>query len=435
VASVVVVLAVLPGRWRRAWVLLAAGAGAALAAPATLVVYTHAVGGLPDGPRRAGLVLAVTAVLAGAGWWVGTRVAEGFAPATRARLRVGVPIAAVVLGLLALSIRVGDPIQRIKDNYYEFTSPTGGPPPAGASRFGVANGVRYDLWSIAWHQFEAQPIRGIGAGNYETPWLRLRRTPEPAETPHSLPLQLLAEEGIVGALAFAAFVVAVAVGLSRRRRAAPGVERALVVGAAGLFTAWLAQAAVDRTTDFLTLSCLGMVAAATLTAVPASRRAGARAAAIALTGLVALAGVLVVGRTVVSDAFRARADADLASDPSAALSNANRAADIDGDSTSALYAKAGALVQLRRYPAAEQALLEARRLDAAGFVPLAMLGDLAARRGDLAQARAYFQQAAARNRFQWKLPRYAQCPRAAATGLLIEKRYEPQAADHRPCPT
>jgi hypothetical protein len=87
------------------------------------------------------------------------------------------------------------------------------------SRYLSASGTgRYTLWQVAWEDFRAQPIRGVGTYNYEATYYQLREQPAgAARQPHMLPLEVLGERGVVGGAIFFGFLaVCVGVGLTNR---------------------------------------------------------------------------------------------------------------------------------------------------------------------------------------------------------------------------
>lgn len=96
-------------------------------------------------------------------------------------------------------------------------------------------------------QFEDAPLRGIGAGNYDRTYFVERRTAEDIKQPHSLPLQTLAELGLVGGFGLLAFLGAIVAGFARRARAArtSASDLGLVVAGGGMFLVWLVHTSVD----------------------------------------------------------------------------------------------------------------------------------------------------------------------------------------------
>ena len=98
---------------------------------------------------------------------------------------------------------------------------------AGATRLATLQSNRYAYWRVALRAFGDEPLRGVGAGGWAVYWLRYRTITEFAQDAHSLPLQTLAELGVVGAGAAArrssaASASAAAPGTARAPRLAAG---------------------------------------------------------------------------------------------------------------------------------------------------------------------------------------------------------------------
>lgn len=89
---------------------------------------------------------------------------------------------------------------------------------------------RFDYWQGALLAAETRPVFGVGVNNFKYAFAKLP-VPETAQRtaihPHNVVLMLLAENGLVGLLAFGAFIAGVLVFLLRRRRADPCEERRL----------------------------------------------------------------------------------------------------------------------------------------------------------------------------------------------------------------
>ena len=173
-ASAVVLLVLFPGRNRRAWLLLFLLGGLGLAwGPLTDVtqpVFAAQVAPKAETIRRGAewslIAAALVAVL-----WAGGRLAvdslrRGSAVSAVGLRRVsagllcGIAVVAIAVAIAA----VGDPAQKVSDQYEAFTKlekvNTG-------ARFTAGGGNRYDYWRIAWSQFEDHPLDGIGAGNFD----------------------------------------------------------------------------------------------------------------------------------------------------------------------------------------------------------------------------------------------------------------------------
>jgi O-antigen ligase len=110
----------------------------------------------------------------------------------------------------------------------------------GATRLVSLQSNRYDYWSVALRAFGTEPLHGVGAGNWSVYWLRWRHVNEAAQDAHSLPLQTLAELGLVGVVFLGAFVGGV--GVAARR--AVGMTRQ-AVGPVAAVIAYFAHSPLD----------------------------------------------------------------------------------------------------------------------------------------------------------------------------------------------
>jgi hypothetical protein len=406
--STVVMLLVVPGRARRVWVLAAVGIGLFAISGALLDVYRE----LPDktgtaDPQRvkeAARAVLPAALVVGAGWTAaqflfsavaGTGAAVG---RTLLRAEAALAVVAVLLVAVAASAALGDPVDRVDREYDDFVNLR--VDTRSDTRFLSGGGYRYDYWRVAWREFKDQPLRGLGGGNYDRFYFLKRRTNEDIQQPHSLPLQVLAELGIVGALFLLAFVGAVAAGLWRtaRRGLESPYRRALAVAGGGAFVAWLMHTSLDWLHNLPGVTGVALCAAATLLA-PWSRRGAPRGLAtsrIVVVVLVAAAALVAadsLGRLALADKYRIDGRSALRSDPIEALRLANRSLAFESESLPALYIKSAAYARLNRYRKARASLREARRLEPHDPLPWFLLGDLAARRGRLRLAKRYYRRA------------------------------------------
>ncbi len=137
------------------------------------------------------------------------------------RIAGAVVLAAVVIlfavGTTLFVERVGDPVEVAQQRWEAFkTNDTTG---EDQSRYlSVSGNGRATLWKVAWEDFSARPILGVGTHNWEGTYYELRdQTSGFARQPHSLPLEVLSERGVVGgALFFGFLAVCVASGLWER---------------------------------------------------------------------------------------------------------------------------------------------------------------------------------------------------------------------------
>lgn len=400
--TAVVVLACAPGRTRRAINLILLGAAVALSLHWTLPVYSS--GGaagrdlLPAQSllRHAGAAILLVSVLAGACSLAVDALAERVAGPRRAVLSRRLGAAMLAAAVLAAGTGLVAGHSWISRQWNSFTALH--VDYSASVRFVDASGFRYDLWRVAVHEFRAHPLGGLGAGNYDTEYYRLRRNPEYVVQPHSLELQMLAELGIGGVLALVLFCGAV-LGAGFARRGTIAAEDPLVrVAALGVFTAWLIHTSVDWLYDIPGLAGMAMVAAALLV-LPVPRRAASaprsRRAQVGLVGGLAVLTLLAasIGRQYVASRYAASGESQVAHAPGSALGTLRTAARLDPYSLSTLYALASAYARLDQYRQAWDALLVAEQREPSNYVPPALLGDLAFRHGDLGVALTEYRQA------------------------------------------
>jgi UDP-GlcNAc:undecaprenyl-phosphate GlcNAc-1-phosphate transferase len=421
--SAVVIVALVPGRGRRVWALLAIAAGVAVAIGPLLEVYSSTTGSTPTDAvlQTAAVALLGAAALAGAVWAGACLVWRGVAPKAPRALRRAGAVAPFALAAVAAALAVGsvqDPSARLEREYRNFVQLEGNR--GGESRFVSGGGNRYDYWRIAWKQFAADPLYGIGTGNYDRTYFLERRTGEDIRQPHSIQLQVLGELGLVGGAALAVFVVAVLAGLWRRSRRSAGRDgHFLAVAAGGMFIVWLTHTSVDWLHVIPGVTGLALAAAAVLLAPwragAVAGRAGRRRVVTVAAAIVIVLGAVLVGRAALAERYRSQGKELLVADPRAAVERADRSLALDDEALPTYYLKAAAYARLDDYPSARAVLLEATRREPHDFLSWALLGDLAVRRGDIRLARRYYGRAHRLNPRDLPLGRLARDPRSAAS--------------------
>jgi len=240
--SAIVVLAVAPDRLR-------------VAIPAGLVAGLAAVAARPlTGPFRASsaeLESAVrdggTAVLAIALAGLAVGIAYvlldrriRLSPRTHrllARAAAAMVAVTVAAGAVAFLATAGDPRAYAKERWEAFSEDPA--EEAKGSHFTSFGSERPDFWRVALDAFQEHPVAGIGARGFGTEYRLEGRSDEHPERAHSLPLDLLAETGIVGLLLFALGLVPLLVHAVRVRAQPWGVA------ALGASSYWLVHAAGD----------------------------------------------------------------------------------------------------------------------------------------------------------------------------------------------
>jgi hypothetical protein len=323
-AAVVLLVAMYLSLSRGAWLALIAGIVALLALSryrgtllATLVVVGAAVAAallmlrsypaLVDGPRVGDalrtqgdaftLRLAAVVVLAAGAQWLltGTRMPAGVrAAASRAVIPAlialcGVIVAVPLFGLLVRDssgerrtvAAVDDLSSWVSRQWDDFVAPSTPLVDTGTSRLLSTKSSRVDQYRVALDGFEAQPLRGEGAGSYEVRFMRTREVEDKVRDAHSLPLQTLAELGAVGFALLLAFVGAVLVALGRARAGRGALRRSQAAAVGAAFFVWLVHASLDWDWEMPAVTGAALVLAATLFASGQRRSRSAAQADVA----------------------------------------------------------------------------------------------------------------------------------------------------------
>ena len=236
----------------------AAALGALAAAPFHSV--TSLAGGHATRERQGAIVLALLAVVVLAAALTQRAVLRRERPGPL-RLPRGAPLIAlaVICAGLALALAVG-----AKEHSARPLSP-------GATRYATLQSNRYTYWRVAMHAFSDEPVRGVGAGGWAVYWLRLRPFQEGAQDAHSLPIQTLAELGLVGLALLAAFLA----GIAWAAREAHRVSPALAAGPLAGFVAYVAHAPLDWDWEMPAVTLVALVLAGALLAQSSSAMRGA----------------------------------------------------------------------------------------------------------------------------------------------------------------
>jgi len=245
-------LLLVPGRMRSlAWLGLLALGFLPTAVPIFDVYGASHIGPAYRRALEVGVVWAVILVVAGT---LLAALEPRVRLSARAVRRMAVAIAGAALaGAVALLVAF-QPWSHVGSAWHSFKS--AGEPGGGAvARFGGLGSNRYDFWRVGLIEFRRHPLQGIGADNFVVPYLQQRRSTEQPAFPHSFFVDLLSQTGVVGTVAFAAFVVLVLVAVLR---IPPGrnreLARILIVAA----LVWLLHAQVDWLWEMPVLGVLGM---------------------------------------------------------------------------------------------------------------------------------------------------------------------------------
>jgi tetratricopeptide (TPR) repeat protein len=252
--TILVFLAIAPGRLRSLLALAAVATPVALGAGRLLHVYAAVVGGHEIQPAltQARSVLAWSALALFLGGIVIALIDRRVRVPARATRAIGAAVTAgaVVAAVAAVPLfvgRYGDPLDRAQAAWHEFKTdkPT-------ESTYAISNHLssgfassRYDVWRVALDEFKAAPIAGVGVDNFAADYLRLRRTNQEPMHQHSVELRVLAQTGLVGTLLFAGFLGAALLAAARSlQRRDPHVS-GLAAACLAVFAYWLIHGSVD----------------------------------------------------------------------------------------------------------------------------------------------------------------------------------------------
>src|SRR4051794_2828737 len=198
------------------------------------------------------VVFVLAAVVVGALAYLGS-LSEERRPLTDARralvgkIAIGVLVAGVAIGVVALVAET-----KPQGWFRDFTAqPTNAALQGGPKHLAnVSSSSRWLWWKEAWRASTAQPWHGTGAGTFELVHRLLRTNNIVVTEPHNVPLQFLAETGLVGLFFALASIAAAAVGVWRRLRA----RKPAVVALAVLAVAYVLHSLVDFDWDFVAVT-------------------------------------------------------------------------------------------------------------------------------------------------------------------------------------
>ena len=101
---------------------------------------------------------------------------------------------------------------------------------------------RIEQWRVAVDEFQAEPLRGSGAGTFEFVWRERRPSTNTVVDGHSLYVEVISELGIVGLVLLLTAIGGILVGLARR---VSGPNRVLYSALLAATVAWAVHAGVD----------------------------------------------------------------------------------------------------------------------------------------------------------------------------------------------
>jgi len=181
-------------------------------------------------------------------------------------------------GILALIVVVGiatskgGPGRFFDDAWHEFTKVSQDRDSDPTRIVSSNSGNRWVWWQEAGGAWSDKPLAGWGAGSFAVTHLMYRRVELEVLQPHSVPLQFLAETGIVGtALGMGALGFLLFAALARVRGMADGRERDIAVALFAGAVAWLVHGFVDFDWDIPGVTVPALLFLGVLVAIPVRR--------------------------------------------------------------------------------------------------------------------------------------------------------------------
>lgn len=196
----------------------------------------------------------------------------------------------LVAGAAAIAVEFGSPSTIARRAWHDFSS---APLPQGPGRItSLAGNGRVTLWKVGWHQAQAYPVLGSGAGTYESYWRLHRPADAQNRDAHSLYLETLAELGPPGLALLALLFALPAVAAFRGRR------KPLASAAFGAYVAYAVHVIADWDWEIATTTLAFLLCGAMLLSAPRrerrTRRPAARYAALALSLVLGATGLYTI---------------------------------------------------------------------------------------------------------------------------------------------
>ena len=241
---------------------LTSGALGAVGAIAVLQARPEIVDGPLDrsvieahGPS-AGLLVAGCCVGAGALYLL-------LAAAAPPKIRLPRPLAlaGMLAVIVAAALAIGDPRERFESFKAAPQGSAATDPDVVRSHLLSTSGSgRWQFWTAAMDQFEANPLVGGGAGSYEPWWAEHGSLPYFIRNAHSLWFETLGEFGLIGLLLLSGTLVAgVAAGVSHLTNRSDG-ERMTIAALVAVVAAFAAGAGIDWVWQLPVVAAVAVVA-------------------------------------------------------------------------------------------------------------------------------------------------------------------------------
>jgi O-antigen ligase len=314
-------------------------------------------------------------------------------------------LAAGVVVALIVAVAVGAP-SRLSHAWHDFkvqrTSSQDLP-----GRFGsTAGNGRYDMWRVAVRATSGHVLGGSGPGTYQLLWEPRAPYYSYVINAHSLYVETLAEDGVIGLALLAGFFALVLAAAVRHSVRSKFETSTIAAGAAAALLAFAISAIADWTWQLPVLPVTFLLLGAAVLA-PSSRRhrgmrepggVGSRKVIRAGMILAALACLMAIGIPLATtNAVRSSQAAASANEPSLALSDARLATQIESGAASARVQEALVLEVERDLPAAIVAARQAIRDEPQNWTEWLVLSRLEAESGHPTSSISAFRRARSLN--------------------------------------
>lgn len=268
------------------------------------------------------------------------------------------------------------------------------------SRYLSAGGSgRYTLWEVAWRDFTSNPLLGVGTHNYEATFYQEREQfVGHVRQPHNLPLEVLAERGVIGGALFFGFLgVCVAAGVWNRFNNLNSEGKAQVGALLAAASYWFAHSSIEWFWQIPAVTLPAMIYLAMLVA-PWERpddeteffAPSDRPLRLAGVGIVVLT-LATIGPLYVADRIQESASAD--DNPWVSLEKIENAQTFNPLDPDLARQEADLAVSIGDPPRATQAYARATQLDPEHYAPYAVLGGLYEQLGQPGRALTLYRQA------------------------------------------
>ena len=313
-------------------------------------------------------------------------------------------IVALVIGAVALGERVGSPLTWSGQKWEAFKNDDVAGQEQNNRYLNVSGSGRYTLWEVAWEDFMAHPLLGIGTHNYEATYYQLREQRVGyVRQPHMLPLEVLAERGIVGgALFFGFLAVCLATGLRQRFTYLNAEGKAMVGAAIAAIAYWFVHSSAEWFWQLPAVTLSVVIYLAVLAApwrhvktevARWSWRAGSAAVAV-LT-------IVLIAPLYIADRYLAQSYAT--TDPRVALETVERAQRFNPVDPQLPQREAELAMQVSDWPRVEKAYNRAIQLNPRHYAPYALLAEFHEQRGEYEEALESYRKALNLNPLDKKL--------------------------------